>query len=186
MRESPPGGRIPTPEECQRILETQDVPPHIRRHSEQVARIARRLAESLRDNGGEAVDVAAVEAAALLHDIAKARCLVTRGDHAAEGGELLRGLGLPEIASLVERHVALGVWERGGPVVEAEILNYADKRVLHEDVVSLAERYQDLITRYSQGVPLAEARIRDGWRATEALEQKIFARLPFGPEQLEA
>jgi putative nucleotidyltransferase with HDIG domain len=146
--------------------------------------LARSLAEALRDHTAEPVDVEVVEAAALLHDIAKGRCLETGGDHSVEGGRLLKRLGFAEIASLVEQHVILARWDPEGRVHEAEILNYSDKRVLHEDVVSLQERLRDLIIRYGRGNPAAEAAIQANGRAIEAMERKIFSRLPFGPEKL--
>jgi putative nucleotidyltransferase with HDIG domain len=172
---------IPDPVSCRRLLDRHRVPDHIRRHSSQVARVARRLAEALRLRG-EPIDPDRVEAAALLHDIAKAECLDSFRDHAREGGDLLRSLGFPELGALVEKHVDLGAWDPEGPVTEAELLNYSDKRVRHEEVVSLDERFDDLMERYGKKSEGAEARIRENWRIVVALERKIFGRLPFGPD----
>jgi len=177
------GAAVPDRAECDRLLERYDVPAHIRRHSEQVARVARRLSAAL-GAAGVALDGALVEAAALLHDISKAACL-QGGDHAREGAELLQTLGYPEVAALVGRHVELGLWEPDGQITEAEILNYSDKRVRHEEVVSLQERFEDLVERYGRRGPGAEIRIRRNWKVTEELEAKIFRRLPFGPEAVE-
>ena len=44
------------------------------------------------------------------------------------------------------------------PLREAEVVNYADKRVLHARVVSLAERFADLKVRYGR-TPEALVRI---------------------------
>jgi uncharacterized protein len=173
--------RTPTAEECWGILSAHGVPLHICRHSAQVAKVARQLAESLRRFAGESIDVHLVEAAALLHDIAKSTSLATRRDHAAEGGEVLKAMGYGRIAVLVEKHVHLGNWDPAGRVVEEEILNYSDKRVRHEDIVSLAERFRDLIVRYGRGDPVVEDAIRQNWRVTEAIEKKLFSRLPFAP-----
>lgn len=178
-------GSSPSATTCRRILASHGVPQHIRRHSGRVARVARFIAEALRD-GGEPVDVALVEAAALLHDIAKAPCLESHLDHAAEGGRVLRALGFAEIAAIVERHVHLGDWDPAGPVTAAEIVNYADKRVLYLDVVSLSERFRDLIARYGRGHRDFEERIRRNGAIMEAVESKIFGRLPFGPERIAA
>jgi hypothetical protein len=145
--------------------------------------VARRVALALHQRG-EPVDVALIEAAALLHDIAKAPCIESRLDHAAEGGRVLRELGLPGVAELVERHVHLGDWDPGGPVTGAEIVNYADKRVLYVDIVSLEERFADLIVRYSRGRADLEVRIRENWATMQAVEAKIFERLPFGPAEI--
>lgn len=176
-------GKSPSTATCRRLLAAHGVPPHIRRHSAQVARVARRIAEALRESG-EALDVGLVEAAALLHDIAKAPCLQSRLDHAAEGGRVLRELGLGAVAAIVERHVHLGEWNPRGPVTDAELVNYADKRVLYVEVVSLPERFRDLIVRYSRGRADLEELIRRNWATMEAVEAKIFGRLPFGPDEL--
>jgi len=165
------------------LLAAHDVPTHIRRHSVQVARVARDIAEALHRHG-ETVDVGLIEAAALLHDIAKAPCLESHLDHAAEGGRVLRELGLDAVAAIVERHVHLGDWDPRGPVTGAELVNYADKRVLYVQVVSLSERFRDLIVRYSRSRADIEERIRRNWAAMEAVEAKIFGRLPFGPDEV--
>jgi uncharacterized protein len=176
-------GESPSDATCRRLLASHGVPIHIRRHSGKVAGVARRLAEGLCASG-EAVDVGLVAAAALLHDIAKAPCLESRLDHAAEGGRVLRELGLGAVASIVERHVQLGDWDPRGPVTGAEVVNYADKRVLYVQIVTLPERFRDLIVRYGRGRADLEQRIRSNWAVMEAVEAKIFGRLPFGPEDL--
>jgi len=176
-------GANPSVATCRRLLARHEVPDHIRLHSGQVARVARHVAAALRQRG-EPVDIALVEAAALLHDIAKAPCIASRLDHAAEGGRVLRELGLPAVAELVERHVHLGAWDPRGPVTGAEIVNYADKRVLYVSIVSLEDRFADLILRYSRGRADIEERIRSNWATMQAVEAKIFARLPFGPSDI--
>jgi putative nucleotidyltransferase with HDIG domain len=173
-------GTSPSAVTCRRLLAAHGVPTHIRRHSAQVARVARRIAEALHAQD-ETVDIGLIEAAALLHDIAKAPCLESRLDHAAEGGRVLRELGLDAVAAIVERHVHLGDWDPRGPVTGAEVVNYADKRVLYIRVVSLPERFRDLIVRYSRGRSDIEERIRRNWATMEAVEAKIFGRLPIGP-----
>ena len=176
-------GTSPSDATCRRLLAAHGVPPHIRQHSARVAAVARRIAEELRARG-DAIDVGLVAAAALLHDIAKAPCLESHLDHAAEGGRVLRELGLETVAQIVERHVHLGAWDPRGPVTGAELVNYADKRVLYVRVVSLPERFRDLIARYGRGRTDLEERIRRNWATMEAVEAKIFGRLAFGPEDV--
>jgi putative nucleotidyltransferase with HDIG domain len=178
-------GTSPSAATCRRLLAAHGVPAHIRRHSAQVARVARTIAEALRE-AGEPVDVGLVEAAALLHDIAKAPCLESRLDHATEGGRVLQEFGLASVAEIVARHVQLGNWDPRGPVTGAELVNYADKRVLHVRLVSLTERFRDLIVRYSGGRTDIEERIRRNWATMEAVEAKIFGRLPIGPADVGA
>jgi putative nucleotidyltransferase with HDIG domain len=174
----------PSETTCRRILREHRVPEHIRRHSGRVASVARRIARGLAEHAAEPVDVALVSAAALLHDIAKAPCLGSRLDHAREGGRVLRAIGLAEIGAIVERHVTLGPFSAAGPVSAAEIVNYADKRVRYVEVVSLGERFEDLIARYGGGRAAIERRIRANWMLMEEVETKIFSRLPFGPDAL--
>jgi uncharacterized protein len=169
---------------CLRILADHGVPSHIRRHSEQVARLARHLAVELQASSPSPPDVRLVEAGALLHDVAKASSFGTGLDHAVAGARCLRVLGLAEVADIVERHVHLGAWERSGPVTEAEVLNYADKRVLHEEVVSLDRRFRDLIVRYGKDNPVTEEAIRSNWTNLRDLEKKIFSHLRWPPEDL--
>ena len=175
---------VPDPRACERFLDERGVPPHIRRHSRQVARVALELAGRIEQGGGGPLDRDLLLAAALLHDIAKADCLHSLRDHAQEGGERLRALGFPRVAALVERHVEIGSWAPAGPVTEAEVLNYSDKRVRHEQVVSLADRFLDLIERYAAGNPEIEARIRANWDDTQALERKIFRYVDTLPDDI--
>lgn len=161
------------------------MPSHIRRHSEQVQRVSEVLSAALRAAAATELDPDALRAAALLHDIAKMECIDNHRDHAAEGCRLLSELGMPVVAELVGRHVRLGSWNPHGPVTGAEVLNYSDKRVQHEAIVSLEERYEDLLVRYGRGRPEVERRIRRDWEIIAAVEEKIFAELPFGPGQVE-
>jgi putative nucleotidyltransferase with HDIG domain len=149
-----------------------------------VARLARRLAVELQASSPLPPDVQLVEAGALLHDIAKASSFGTGLDHAVAGAHRLRSLGLPQVADIVERHVHLGEWKRSGPVTEAEILNYSDKRVLHEEVVSLDRRFRDLIVRYGKDDPVTEEAIRANWTNLQDLERKIFRHLSWESEDL--
>ena len=69
------------------------------------------------------------------------------------------------------------------PLREAEVVNYADKRVLHEDVVTLAARFADLKVRYGR-TPEALARIQATEVRSRALEDKLFAPLRLTPLDL--
>jgi hypothetical protein len=69
------------------------------------------------------------------------------------------------------------------PVREAEVVNYADKRVLHTRVVTLKDRFADLKVRYGR-TPEALARIAAMEFKTRALEEKLFAPLRLTPQCL--
>ncbi|PLX41722.1 MAG: metal-dependent phosphohydrolase [Deltaproteobacteria bacterium] len=174
--------KVPTREECFEIMEEAKMPPHIIEHSAQVTKIAVFLAEALASSGVP-VDTRLVEAGALLHDISKMESIDNGGNHAALGAELLKSRGYPALSPLVERHVDLGEWSEDAPVDEAEIINYADKRVRHDEIVSLGERFDDLIARYGKtdGARTRMERLRE---EMFRLEKKLFRHLPFAPSHI--
>src|SRR5512145_1793585 len=58
------------------------------------------------------------------------------------------GFGL--IARIVEQHVVITDVNLAGLPEEKEIVYYADKRVMHDKIVTLEERVQDLLIRYGK------------------------------------
>jgi putative nucleotidyltransferase with HDIG domain len=124
-----------------------------------------------------------VQAASLLHDITKTRSFKTGENHASTGGQLLVGLGFPEVGHVIRQHVRLDAYLSSQNIIEAEIVNYADKRVLHDNVVSLEERMVYTWKRYGK---TRKDKDRLMWLRgkTEALEQKLFQYLPYSPEDL--
>ena len=70
------------------------------------------------------------------------------------------------------------------PLSEAEIVNYADKRVLHDQVVPLQNRLAYILERYGLNEERRE-RIRFMWEQTEHLETKLFRCLEMTPAALE-
>lgn len=175
---------IPDRARCLELMEEEGMPSHIRGHSEQVARVALAIGKAL-NGAGETVNLGLIEAGALLHDIRKIHSINDGGNHARQGADFVSSLGYTELAPLVLRHVNLGEWDPKGRVDEAEIINYADKRVRHEEIVSLQERFVDLLERYGvcEGSRARILRLRE---EMEMLEAKLFANLPFGPEEIES
>jgi putative nucleotidyltransferase with HDIG domain len=158
--------------------------PHIERHSRLVTRVALLIARKL-NTAGHQLDLALVEAGALLHDITKTTSIETRENHAETGGELLASLGYPAVADIVRQHICL---DSGSPdpdaVTEVEIVNYADKRVKHEEVVDIEERFRDVQERYAKKFPGLEARFEQVREETRLVERKIFAIIDISPEQI--
>jgi putative nucleotidyltransferase with HDIG domain len=138
--------RIPSEEECYKLMALYSMLPNITKHSIQVMRVCRAIMDNLCN--GVAINRDMVIAAALLHDITKTRSLGTRERHDVSGGSLLRELGFVRIAEIVEQHVYLKDMSREGALEEREIVFYADKRVMHDKIVTLDERLQDLVKRY--------------------------------------
>jgi hypothetical protein len=166
--------RLPSPEEVRRWWDRFGMLPNIRRHSEMVCRVAVALADWLA-GAGVALSRQGVEVGALAHDLAKTPCLGTGRLHAQEGEEMLSELGYPELAYLVGCHVTL---PPDHPLDETMVVNYADKRVTHDRIVSLDDRFHYIIDRYGQGDPQRIARIQVGLDRARRAEGVIFQRLP--------
>src|SRR5271157_2780259 len=139
--------QIPTEQECYDIMRRHNMRDNILMHSMQVMKVSMALVEHLREPALIRPDL--VRAGALLHDIAKSRSIETKElRHDLIGGEMMRELGYDDIARIVETHVVFGDFAATGRLEEREIVFYADKRVMHDTIVSLDERIRDLCDRY--------------------------------------
>jgi uncharacterized protein len=162
--------RIPSQEECDELMAKYCMLPNIVAHSRQVMRVSLVITDNLKS--GVSINRNLVMAAALLHDITKARSLETREPHDQSGGELLRELGFERIGEIVKQHVILLDFNPQERLEEREIINYADKRVMHNRIVSLAERLEDLIQRYGTTEEIKNL-IRQNESQVFAIEKKI-------------
>jgi putative nucleotidyltransferase with HDIG domain len=155
---------------------------HIVVHSMQVCRVATYLTDYLVGQHTH-LNANLIRSAALLHDITKTRSFNTGEDHALTGSEFLTDRGYPEVGELVRQHVVLDEYPASKVPGEAEILNYADKRVLHDEIVGLDKRLDYILERYAT-TPKHRERIYLLWEKTKYLENRIFSDLPFSPEDL--
>lgn len=174
---------IPSPDTCLSLMDTYEMPSHIRRHSIMVERIACLLAERLR-KVGLSLSLEKVKAGALMHDIAKSLCLKTGEGHAVKGREICLQNNLDEIAEIVAEHVVLKNHRPDAPITEKEIVYYADKRVNHDVVVSLEERLQYLLERYGKEMAHLEQAIMRNFEICKEVERLIFSKLNLDPGDL--
>jgi len=175
--------QIPTPKECFEYISEMEMMDHIVFHSIQVCRVALLLVDAL-NQGGIPLSRNLVQAAALLHDITKTRSFKTQENHAATAGEWVTSQGYPEVGAIVRQHVQLDTYSNSNSPTEVEVVNYADKRVLHDKIVPLSERMNYILIRYGQE-PAYRRRIRNVWKKTEGLERKIFDRIAFAPQEVD-
>ncbi len=173
---------IPDRRECYRLIGESGMLDHIVAHSLQVCRVALLLADGLRATGAD-LDRPLIRAAALLHDITKTRSLETGERHGETGSDFLAERGFPEVADIVRQHVRLDRYAEDGSITAAEVVNYADKRVLHDLVAPLDQRLGYILERYGAD-PEARDRIRRVWDLTLALEAKLFRPLSFSPAEI--
>lgn len=174
---------IPTRDECLRLMNQYGMLRHIIDHSIEVTKVALYLAMEL-NKKGQRIDLGLVEAASLLHDLTKSECFKTKEDHARTGSQLLKGMGYLRVGEVVAEHIQLSRKNAPSLITEEEIVNYADKRVQHDRIVSLEERFSDLMDRYGKGQKASE-QMEQLRKATFEIENKIFSVLGTDPSDLQ-
>ena len=173
---------IPTREKCLKLMGDLGMLENIIAHSLEVARVALFISTELNKRGHK-ISLDLVEAASLLHDLTKTECLKTKEDHARTGYHLLKQMGYERVGEVVAQHIWLG--KGGDPLTlsEEEIVNYADKRVMHDRIVSLEEMFNDLKVRYGRDQKAIEYLDRME-KEIYGIEQKIFFILQMDPNDL--
>jgi len=141
--------KYPSEDECFTLIKKYEMLPNIIDHSVQVKNVSEAIYKHLINKTDISIEL--LISAALLHDITKTRAILNNEmRHDLTGGELLRDLGLIEIAVIVENHVVFSGFDPDGPLTEKEIIYYADKRVMHDKVVNIDTRVEDLVGRYGK------------------------------------
>lgn len=182
---------IPSRKTCLELIDYYGMLDNIRQHSFVVARVAETILQNLNLSFDKDIfppDRDLVLAGALLHDIAKTKCLDGSCGHAEEGEQICVDHGFPDVGSIVGEHVILKSFTpenyRRGYFGAREIVNYSDKRVKHTTIVSLEDRLEYIIDRYGDGSSYIEDRIRKNFQHCLKLEKYLFSFLPFAPEDL--
>jgi uncharacterized protein len=170
---------IPTRSWVFTLITERGMPDHIVRHSMRVRLVAVAIGQAMR-RAGKGIDLALIDRSALLHDICKADSIAHGGDHALMGQLLLESLGYPQVGDIVGQHIRLRSMEMN----EAMVVNYADKRVMHDQVVSLEKRFSDLIDRYSNGGKNTE-RLLQHFAHVREIEETVLKASGVEPEWLE-
>jgi len=175
---------IPNTKECISLMNTYGMLDNIKAHSLKVEQVARIIAQGLIKSGIN-ISIEKVTAGALMHDIAKTMCLGSTKDHATMGMEICIENNFTEIAEIVGEHIQLKFYETDSEVNEKEIIYYADKRVNHNEIVTLEKRLEYLLDRYAKNEKILIQRIEANFRKCREVEKKIFSNLNFSPEDLE-
>jgi uncharacterized protein len=170
---------IPSRTDCICFMERVQMPLHIQFHSMLVADVAVYLGTLLND-GSPFLNIELLEAGGLLHDIAKPRSIATGERHEELGATMLEAWGYPSVAPIVKEHVTMDATRVSGPITESILVNYADKRVRHAEIVSIEDRFQDLIERYAKSNEQA-AFLEKRMGLYFSLEERIFENLSIHP-----
>ena len=171
---------IPNVNECFDLMEEYHMLPNIKDHSIVVAGVAKIISRGLIAAGHE-LSMKRIIAGALLHDIGKTACLDNDDDHAAKGVEICLDHNLEPIADIVGEHVILKSYSPENIFTEKEIVYYADKRVNHDQVVSLEERLSYILERYGLNNVIRCQAIKKNYALCRELEKRMFSFLPFEP-----
>jgi len=163
--------KIPSETECFSLIQEYNMLPNIIEHSIQVKNVSLIIYDNLKEKDSLNRDL--IIASALLHDIAKTSSIINRElRHDLKGGEILRKLGYDKIAEIIESHVIFSGFDPHGPVTEKEIIYYADKRVMHDQIVTIDSRIEDLVKRYGKTEKIREM-IINNTKFVKSLESKI-------------
>lgn len=180
--ESPISISVPDEAGCLALLEKYHTPEHIVLHSKAVWEVGKVVGEGL-VHKNHPIDMGLLRAACLLHDIAKYVCILEKSRyHDIRGGEILTEERLPAVAAIVVQHVILQD-QNENSIKEEHVVFYADKRVVHDKVVTLEERFQYLVDTYARR-PEAIEYLSEMKEKTMRLEQRIFRLLDFEPEDV--
>lgn len=170
--------KLPTARDIRAWWDQYQMLDNIRAHSEKVTLVALALTDWL-VNAGVQLNRNAVEVGALAHDIAKTPCIKSGKLHAVEGEKILQQMGYPELGYLVRLHVYL---PEDHPLDECMVVNYADKRVKHDEIVTLGDRWDYILERYSQGNPQRLDRLKWGRQKSFKMEALLFSHMEPGHE----
>jgi len=199
-----------TEELLQKLITQYRVPVHIQKHMKKVAAVALYLGQLLNQTG-EKVNLILLRQAALLHDLMKLCDFkeldienfeqnITAEDiqfwsalmkscnhigHVDAAYNVLKEIGEEEIAIVVRKHRYDGLIDkRDTPKTwEEKILYYADKRVLHDKIVTASERVEDGRKRYfpDGNLPPNDHLIE---KALYKLEVEICSKVGIKPEEV--
>jgi CTP:molybdopterin cytidylyltransferase MocA len=133
---------IPTVPEALALLDIHHAGERGHAHARGVADAALALARALAAKGAP-LDLGLVEAAALLHDIAKGQ-----PKHEAAGAAILAAQGFPRLAEIVAAHRDIDP-EGLTALTEREIVYLADKLVRGPERLPVAQRFQEKLDRFA-------------------------------------
>lgn len=204
--------KLPTRDECLKIIKEHQVPAHIVTHSMTVAKLAMFLADRMVEKGIK-VNAELVERASILHDVLRV-CDFKKSDykrferpvtdkekikwnkfknkyqglcHEDAAYEVLKDK-YPALARIIKRHRYTALLDKEAPWTwEEKLVYYADKRIMHDKIVPLKERLQEAHRRHAQQHNPKE-RSRIDTAKVDALifdlEKEIFEKIDLEPVEV--
>lgn len=126
---------------CRDLLDKYGIYGKVLKHVKKVEEIATHLGAKLKEKEKN-INLNLITTSALLHDIGKKVADCTKMNHIEAGTIILKGEELPEHAEICRTHSIYAFYndEEYPKTWEAKIVNYADKRVIEDKIVTLDER----------------------------------------------
>lgn len=188
-------------------------PLHVRAHCKQVAKVAMQLGEAFIQKN-ILLDLNLLYTASLLHDMARVcdfktmeranfqeeiteekweKWLKLRGQFSGQNHpdlafQFLSERGYLKTAELIRLHNSLSILEEPEKFenLETALLYYSDKRVKHDEIVSLKERFRDGQERYGNHDDETQKDLYlEVEKNTFDLEKKLFEQIGLKPEEIQ-
>jgi molybdenum cofactor cytidylyltransferase len=143
--------------------------PQVMAHAETVADVAAAIGRAL-NRTGSSVNVSLIEAAGMLHDIAKGQ-----SDHAQKGADLIAAKGFTKVAEVVGQHMDL-IFDPFEGIHAAEVVFLADKMVSGSEIVSLEKRLQGKKEQFAEdaeALKMMSFRMEQAIRIRQSIEKMI-------------
>lgn len=181
---------IPDDARIDQWMQEADVLPNIRAHMELVTDCVQKACDALLQKS-IVIRPRALRAAAKLHDLLRFLDFPAGNtedrpawniwrkrfskNHEIAVTEFLRQEGFYEIGMMIRTHGAPRTNDDVPHTIEQKVLNYCDKRVLHDRLVSLDERFDDFHVRSRTSTP----EFLEKWRIqTKKIETELFGDSP--------
>lgn len=184
----------------EKLYKEYQTPAHVIDHCKKVEFVAKEIAEQYLKKGVN-LDYESLYYACLLHDVLriidfnpgngylkmqkKLKAKYPNMNHSQAAYQLLSEMGEYKIANIIKKHAFDGIiMDENQPfILEEKIMTYADKRVLHDDIVSLQERFEDGKKRYNpeNKNPKRQNKI---YKMYFHLEKELFDDIAINPEDI--
>jgi hypothetical protein len=196
--------------EAKSIVMEHHLPDHIIRHCEKVYKIAKQIGEKYAEKG-QKIDLENLKAAALLHDLFRIADIPDKSyeelhtvadkydqvtwdslrirykgkTHAEAAYEFFMNKGEEKLALMIKKHYFYAILDPTDKPssLEEKILSYADKRVMHDKIVSLKERFEEGSKRHNPNQKNRDE-IQKIHNAYYALEKELLEPINLKPSDI--
>lgn len=169
----------PSRQECLRLLKEYETPEHVIRHCIAVADTAVKMGRALNEHGYH-LEIDLIQAAALLHDIAR-----VEDEHWEKGYAFAKNLGYEQEANIIKVHMYYSPFSPVEFINETDLVCLADRVVKEDQYVGLDKRMEYVIQKArKQGHFEAEKRILEKKKETGTLIKGIETKIGTTLDQL--